>query len=137
MTDSVERGAVAVVVTHEGRIMLQERDDMPVVGRWGGGREAGENGLQNIIRELKEELGADVPPNELEFIAEMDVLLLKSGKRCIDDTYIWRDVNNRITGCYEGRPAYFNSIADVMACEKLSPNARKTLELIVEKGLLA
>lgn len=137
MSGDIERGAVAVVIIHDGRILLQQRDDMPVIGRWGGGREAGEDGLANIIRELKEELGADVPPDELTHIAEMDVLLLKNGQRCIDDAYIWHDKHNRITGCHEGLPAYFNSVADVLACKTLSPNCRKTFELIIARGLLA
>jgi len=63
---------VAILVTPDGRYLMQQRDDIPGIffpgywGGFGGGVEAGETAEQAVIREMQEELGF-TPKNPKRF----------------------------------------------------------------------
>lgn len=63
--------ANVLLVSKAGQIVMQHRDDKPTIsnpGRisaFGGSMEPGETPVEAAVRELKEELGIDVPPKAL------------------------------------------------------------------------
>lgn len=58
----------AVILNDKKQILLQLRDDKPGLpgsGKWnvlGGGKEAGEEARDGLVREIKEEIGLDLEP---------------------------------------------------------------------------
>ncbi|MBS0245073.1 MAG: NUDIX domain-containing protein [Proteobacteria bacterium] len=63
--------AAAIIVTEDGRYLLQLRDDIPQIwypdhwGLFGGAVDPGENEIQTLRRELKEELELDTADPQL------------------------------------------------------------------------
>jgi 8-oxo-dGTP pyrophosphatase MutT (NUDIX family) len=67
-------GTSAILVSTEGRLLLQLRDNLPHVsdpgkiGLFGGRREGGESFLDCVVREVHEEIGLYLPPERFELI---------------------------------------------------------------------
>jgi 8-oxo-dGTP diphosphatase len=67
--------AAAVVFDTSGRLLLQQRDDIPnilypgKIGLFGGHREGEETFLDCVVREIHEELSFYLPPERFERIA--------------------------------------------------------------------
>lgn len=62
------RVVVSIIVTHEGRVLLQRRAMEPGAGKWtfpGGFLEVGEHPGDGAARETLEEVGLDVRPQSL------------------------------------------------------------------------
>jgi mutator protein MutT len=62
------RVVAAIIVSHNGRLLLQQRAMEPRAGFWtfpGGFVEVGETPEQGAVRETKEEVGLDVTPSGL------------------------------------------------------------------------
>src|SRR4051794_12845228 len=68
--------AAAVVIDSAGRLLLQQRDDVPgilypgMVGLFGGHCEGNESFLECVVREVHEEIGYYVPPERFEYLVE-------------------------------------------------------------------
>jgi 8-oxo-dGTP pyrophosphatase MutT (NUDIX family) len=68
------RAAAAIVFDTSGRLILQQRDDIPnilnpgKIGLFGGHLEGDETFLECVVREIHEELGYYVPPERFERI---------------------------------------------------------------------
>jgi 8-oxo-dGTP diphosphatase len=66
--------APTVIVDDLGRLLLQQRDDIPgilypgAIGLFGGHREGEETFLACAVREIHEELGFYVPPERFDFL---------------------------------------------------------------------
>lgn len=63
--------AVAIIFTFEDKILFTIRNVDPDRGKWdlpGGFIDPGENAEEAACREIKEELGIDVKPNDLKYI---------------------------------------------------------------------
>jgi len=77
--DSVSRkvreGTSAILLSTDGRLLLQLRDNLPHVtdpgkiSLFGGLREGDESFLECIVREVHEEIGYYLPPERFELIA--------------------------------------------------------------------
>ncbi len=72
------RFASVGLVAPSGRLLMQERDDRPILdpGRWGlpgGHLDDGESFLDGAVRELAEETGVHLPPEALTLVAEARV----------------------------------------------------------------
>ena len=67
-------GTSAILISEDGRLLLQLRDDLPHVSDrgkislFGGRREADESFLDCVVREVHEELGVYLPPERFELI---------------------------------------------------------------------
>ncbi|MDX9956766.1 MAG: NUDIX domain-containing protein, partial [Anaerolineae bacterium] len=68
--DITFRYRVAGVALHEGRVLLQESPDDHVWALPGGHAETGENATATLVREMQEELGANVQVNRLLWVVE-------------------------------------------------------------------
>ena len=77
MTDrdpKTREGTSAILISTDGRLLFQLRDDIPDIpdpGKldfFGGGREADESFLDCVVREVHEEIGFYLPPEKFEYI---------------------------------------------------------------------
>lgn len=121
-----------IILSHDKRILLQKRpDDWQTRPRYlttfGGRIEKGETPAQVIVRELHEELGAQIPQNELIELGAVTELC--TGHTELVFEYFWHDKGNLITGCYEGIPAYFKDQEAVLN----EPKKMDDIEWILEE----
>ena len=68
----LQDGAAAIIINNEGKILLQSRADRDLWGLPGGCQELGESFKDTIIREIKEELDADILVGDLIDVVEYD-----------------------------------------------------------------
>ena len=62
---------VAGICVHDGKVLLQTTTDDTAFAFPGGHVAFGETNAQTLIREFKEELGADISVGELKWVAEV------------------------------------------------------------------
>jgi 8-oxo-dGTP pyrophosphatase MutT (NUDIX family) len=68
--------ASALLIDTAGRLLLQQRDDVPgilypgMVGLFGGHCEGNETFLECVVREVHEEVSYFVPPEQFEYLTE-------------------------------------------------------------------
>jgi len=71
----LREGASAILLSTDGRLLLQLRDDLPhitdpgKISLFGGRREGNESFLECVVREVHEEIGYYLPPEGFEMIA--------------------------------------------------------------------
>lgn len=132
--------ASCIVKTHDNKILLQELiDSRPYfpagsISTFGGHIEMRETPSQALIRELKEELGAEVSVKETIFLGAIAEAI--TGYSELIYTYFWHDKDHKITGCYEDKPKYFDSIKDAFAHDKLGDDVRWMLGECQKRELL-
>lgn len=74
MTGSGREGTSALLISTDGRLLMQLRDDLPHVSDpgkislFGGRREGTETFLECVVREVHEEIGYYLPPERFERI---------------------------------------------------------------------
>jgi 8-oxo-dGTP diphosphatase len=74
MTGPHREGTTAVLVSTDGRLLLQLRDNLPhvsdpgTISLFGGRREGDESFLECVVREIHEEIGHYLPPERFELI---------------------------------------------------------------------
>jgi len=79
MTPVQGRNCAAALILHEGRYLMQLRDNNPAIflpNHWasfGGGIDPGEDAAAAMVRELEEEL--EFHPRRIDFFTEMTVVL--------------------------------------------------------------
>jgi 8-oxo-dGTP pyrophosphatase MutT (NUDIX family) len=70
----IKEGASAILISTDGRLLFQLRDNVPGIsdpgklGFFGGGREGDESFLDCVVREVHEEIGYFISPERFEFI---------------------------------------------------------------------
>ena len=112
-----DRYAGCLILTHDGQILVQQRgedwDRYPgFLTEFGGRIEPGEVPLDAIIRELKEELGGIVHPQDVLSLGVMTEQVSQYTELLY--VYFWQDKNKTITGCYEGEARFYASLQDVL-----------------------
>lgn len=73
MDNNTIRGVIFLITNNENRFLLEQRDSNSKHSKWswvfpGGTKEEGEDTLQTLLREVKEEFGIDLNPDECEKI---------------------------------------------------------------------
>ena len=102
-----------VILTQDKQLLLQQRRDTchrypGMISSFGGKIESDESPLAGLIRELDEELGAQVLTNEPIFIGAVTEAITQHTEIVYE--YFWHDIDGRITGCFEETPLYFDSV---------------------------
>lgn len=128
-----------LVLSQNGQIVLQQRDDdcHSFPGRlatFGGGIEPGETPVQALIRELKEELGAELKPTDIVSLG-----VLTEGETNHSElvyVYFWHDKLGTITGCYEGKAKYYHNLASAESHPKVMNDVRWLLRECKKRKLL-
>lgn len=128
-----------LIVTQDGKILLQKRGDtwdhLPgYISGFGGRIESGENEMMTLIRELNEELGANV--SESDVVKLGDITEAVTNYTELTHEFFWHDKNGSITGCYEGEAIYFDDLKDVHQNSKVMDDVRWMLQECQEKGLI-
>ena len=110
--------AGVILVDRGGRLLLQERDEHPVIDpeKWGppgGHLEPGEDPAVGAARELEEETGVRLDPAELQLWRAIDVFHEGYGSQ--DVMYVYAasaDLTDADIDCREGRRIVFVDAAD-------------------------
>ena len=129
-----------LVISHDYQLLLQQRaSDWPTypdyISAFGGRIEAGETPTETIIRELQEELGAQVTATELHYLGV--VTEASSEHKEMVFGFIWHDKSNTITGCYEGEIVSFNEVTTLLAKNKLLDDIPWLIEKSLQENLLS
>lgn len=128
-----------VVLTRDNKILLQQRPHDFVaypdyLCEFGGRIETGEQPINALVRELNEELGANV--NKTDVISFGAITESMSNHTELVYVYFWHDKAGSITGCYEGSPRYFDNVAAILAYPKITDGLRWLLGKCQKQKLL-
>ncbi len=131
--------ADCVILTHDGKILMQRRPENwgshpGVVNIFGGHVEEGESVVAGLLRELNEELGAVVQPDDLIFIGAVSEDITNHTE--IVHVYFWHDKDQSITGCYEAEAITFEDVALALAHPKIMDYAAWALMECRRSGLI-
>ena len=131
--------AGCLIKTNDGRLLLQQRGDnwdrFPgMLATFGGQIDTGESPEEGMIRELSEELGAELNSHELVFLGAFTKLGLDDA---LIYAYWWHDKQGSITGCYEGEPACFNQAVEILSKDNITPDVFWIVNRCLEQGLLS
>ena len=140
------RFGCVILVDRRGWVLLQERDEHPRIapeqwGYCGGHLEDGETDLAGSLRELEEETGVALGPEDLVKVGEYAVHHVETGS---DDTLVLYAAGTRLADadidCCEGRQIVFVDPAEALALP-LTASARQTLpgflESVIYRSLAA
>jgi 8-oxo-dGTP diphosphatase len=116
-----------LILTNDQKILLQQRgvdwNHFPgYLSEFGGRIESNESPMQALIRELKEELGAQVKAADVTTLGTITEESTEHSELVY--VYFWHDKDGTITGCYEGKAVYFDKIKDVLACPNIMDSVR-------------
>lgn len=133
------RSVGCLVLSQDKKIVLQLRDaDAPTfpnhLATFGGGIEEGESPLDALVRELKEELGADVSPNEVVLLGA--VAEPETNFRSLVYVYFWHDVHGSIKGCFEGKAKYFSDTTIPLEHPKVMNDVIWVIQECDKRGLI-
>ncbi len=134
-----KRLADCVIVTHDNKILLQYRppewgSNPDGLNLFGGHVDEGESIIEGLLREIKEEVGADVKENEVQFIGAVSEDW--TNHKEFVHLYFWHDKENMITGCYEAEARYYESFEEAVSQPNLMKYAVWALRRCRELGLL-
>jgi 8-oxo-dGTP diphosphatase len=128
-----------LILTSNHKILLQQRgqdwDTYPgFLCEFGGKIENQEQPAQAVIREIKEELGAQVNETELISLGAISDPMLNDMELVY--VYFWHDKLGSITGCYEGEARYFEDSTTILTCPQITNGLRWLLAECKERGLI-
>ena len=132
--------ASAVLIDTTGRLLLQQRDDVPgilcpgMIGLFGGHREKDETLLQCAVREIYEETGYLVSTDQLEPLVSYDGVDDERGGGVLRaELFLIRDVPADLLVITEGALAAieFDHIAAVY--DGLTPAARLAVDALISR----
>ena len=129
-----------LVLTQDNMILLQQRGSSKwhkfpgFLSTFGGGIEIGESPMQALVRELKEELGANVLAAEVVHLGAYTEAATNYSDLVYG--YFWHDRLGTITGCYEDEARYYKNCAHVLTHPKVMDDVKWQLQECQNRGLL-
>jgi 8-oxo-dGTP pyrophosphatase MutT (NUDIX family) len=140
----VREGTSAILISRDGRLLFQLRDNIPDIADpgkldfFGGGRQSGESFLDCVVREVHEEIGLYLAPEQFEFLGrnvEPDHWV----PDCIlhNEIFLARDIPIERLTITEGslRIVGFDELEHIQ--DLLAPSGKRALEVFLkhEQGL--
>ena len=135
-----KRLADCVVLTADSKILLQHRPSnwgasANCLTAFGGHVEDGETIMQGLVRELHEELGAQVRAEDVVCLgAVTEDFTNHTELVCL---HFWHDKENTITGCYEAEPRYYESVDEALSHPKVMDYLAYMLSECRNRGLVS
>ncbi|STX55677.1 mutator MutT protein [Legionella beliardensis] len=128
-----------LVLTAQDKILLQQRPQYfttypGYVCEFGGKIEQGEQPIDALGRELKEELGAQVNAEDVVSFGAITEPMSKYSELIY--TFFWHDKFATITGCYEGMASYFNNAAQILKLPNITDGLRWLLSQCQSQDLI-
>ena len=129
-----------LVLTQNNKILLQQRGSSKwhkfpgFLSTFGGGIEVGESPIQALVRELKEELGANVVAAKVIRLGTYTEAATNYNDLVYG--YFWHDRLGTITGCYEDEARYYENCAHVLTHPKVMDDVKWQLQECQNRGLL-
>ena len=128
-----------IVLTQDNKILLQQRGihfkTFPgFISEFGGRIEHNEHPTHALIRELREELGAQV--QEADIINLGAITEKATNFSELIYAYFWHDKLGTISGCYEGEAKYFETAKAVLDHHKVMDSVRWLLKECQNRQLL-
>jgi len=133
--------AAAIVVDSRGRLLFQQRDNIPdilypgMVGLFGGHREGSETFLECAVRELHEELSFFIPPERFEPLWSYDGpdWVVSAGAWLRAEYFVVRDVPIDQIAVTEGSVivAELATVTDLRA--KMTPATLRVMDVYVRR----
>lgn len=114
--------ADCVILTQNHTILMQQRPEnwgkfSGALNIFGGHVESGEHVMDGLVRELHEELGATVRPEDVTFIGAMTENWTDHAE--LVHIHFWHDKKGTITGCYEGEAYEYKTVKDALSHPKI------------------
>lgn len=131
--------ADCVILTHDHKILMQQRPAnwgrfAGCLNIFGGHVEDGETVMQGLIRELNEELGAQLDEADVIFVGAISEEL--TGYTELVHVHFWHDGNNTITGCYEAEAVRYDSVEEALLHPRIMDHAAWALRECKNRNLL-
>jgi 8-oxo-dGTP diphosphatase len=129
-----------IVLTQDHRVLLQKliynRKYFKAgsITTFGGRIEIGETSMLALVRELEEELGAQVKENDVIFLGAITEETTNHTE--LINTYFWHDKDGTITGCYEDEAIYFDEIGLIISNSKVTDDVRWMLDECQKRKLI-
>ncbi|MCC8965151.1 NUDIX domain-containing protein [Bradyrhizobium sp. Pear76] len=135
MSGRMREGTSALLISTDGRLLMQLRDDLPhvsdpgKVSLFGGRREGTESFLECVVREIHEEIGYYLPPERFELIGRYSGAdhLTPSGT-LHGEVFLARDVPTDQLKVTEGRL----EIVDIDELERIRGRLARPAEYALE-----
>jgi 8-oxo-dGTP pyrophosphatase MutT (NUDIX family) len=134
--------AAAILVGTCGRLLFQQRDDVPgilfpgQVGLFGGHREGSETPIECALREIAEETGLELAPDRLEPLVELTAAY-PAGGGVRGNFYVVRNVPIGDIVVTEGSALVIEASALPALLPRLTPSACYVARLFLEAARTA
>ena len=128
-----------VILNYDNKLIVQQRgknwSNYPnYISLFGGKVEKSETSVVAIIRELNEELGAKANPYEISYLGAITEAV--SNHKELIHEFFWHDINNTMTGCYEGEILIFDNPEQLLTQPKLIDDVPWAIKQCQERNLI-
>lgn len=139
LSDFKQHLADCVVLTHDNKILLQQRtlnwgSAAGCLTTFGGHVEDGETIMEGLKRELNEEIGVNIKEEEVVFIGAVAEEMTNYSE--LVHVHFWHDKNNTVTGCYEAEAVRYDTILGALSHPKIMDYVVWALKQCENRGLI-